>query len=450
MDAALLGAVGVFAISALESEAFLLLVIFLMPVGWMLPGDAPVRDMYVVFRALVIVGFFAGCLLRRGVDLGSLFHPAISRASLLFLCAAIAPTILDRGKLSHYSLRAGVTFSVYVGFYFLVLAWVNSRDRIRKILWTMLVSTMFTALFAVYQIATGGFGPLWRALYPPGANNPNGTAVWVGRATSFAGSPIDLGGYLEIALPFALACYVLGATRWKKLGKWTFGLGSLALLTTQSLGAILGFLAVLVLAIFRFTSTTKRKLALLGGLCMSGCLFYLSLHIVNPLHTHDYLMSDAFVRFTSWASAWNLFTQSPALGVGWGNFTAVHGLGNPYFVPDMSTAYNIYLQLLAETGLVGFVAFFYLVVRSWQQAQRQWRRSEDFIDRVLAFGVQGALLSMLVHGFVDVPFAWNPQYGTLLWTLLALLVVSSRESTAKSETAALALNQPGMPQPEEI
>lgn len=444
--AALLGAAGVFVFSALESEAFLLFVIFLMPLGVELPGDVPVRDMHVAFHALVVAGFFVGRLVRRGVDVRSLFRPAISRASLLFLCVAVAPTILDKAKLSHQSLRADLNLAVFVGFYFLILAWVNSRERLRRVLSALLLSTVATALFAVYQVATGGFGSFWLALYPPSDFYTN----WEGRAASFLSSANPLAGYLGIVLPFSLALYVLGTGRWKKLGKWTFGLGSLALFTTQSLGGIFGLGALLVLAIFRFGRTTKRKLALLGGLCGAACLFYFFLHAISPVHTDRYLASDAYIRFALWTSAWNLFTHSPALGVGWGNFTAVYGLDDPYFIPDQVAAHNLYLQLLAETGLAGFLAFFYLVVRSWKQAQRQWRRSEDFIDRALAFGVLGALLIILVHGFVDFMFQDSPQYGTLFWTMLALLVVSSRESTATSEGPALARNEPGTPQPEEI
>ena len=95
----------------------------------------------------------------------------------------------------------------------------------------------------------------------------------------------------------------------------------------------------------------------------------------------------------------------------------------PFWCPaGVFAVHNLYLQLLAETGLVGFVAFFYLVVQSWRQARSQWRSSVDFLDLALAFGVLGALLSVLVHGFVD--FLFFAQSGTLFWVLLALLVAS--------------------------
>jgi O-antigen ligase len=423
---ALLGALGVFTLSALASEAFLLFVIFIMPLGAQLAGDAPVKDMYVVFHGLVVAGFFAGRLLRRGIDVKSLFRPAISRASLLFLCIAVFPTILDKAKLSHTSLRSDIGLAVFVGYYFLILAWVDSRERLHKVLRALMISTIVTALFAFYQIAIGGFGSLWWALYPPDYDSPAGVSEWGGRAASFVASPINFAGYLTLLLPFALACYILGRSRWKALAKWTFGLGVVALFTTQSLGGLMGFLASLLLAIFLFARTTKQKLALLGVFCISSGLLYVFMHIVSPVHSDQYLASDEYIRFQLWASAWDLFTQSPVMGVGWGNFTAIFGLGDPGFIADKAQAHNLYLQLLSETGVVGFLAFFYLVVRSWKQALRQWRRSEDFIDRALAFGVQGALLAVLAHGFVDFLFDTNPQYGTLFWALLALLVVSSR------------------------
>jgi len=40
----------------------------------------------------------------------------------------------------------------------------------------------------------------------------------------------------------------------------------------------------------------------------------------------------------------------------------------------------------------------------------------------VAFGVLGAVLSVLVHGFVDFLFQVSPQFGTQFWLLLAMLV----------------------------
>jgi O-antigen ligase len=446
---AVLGAGVVIALSAVESEAFLLFVVFLMPFGLMLPGDTPIRAVHVAFHGLVVAGFFLGRLVRRNVDMGSLTSSPVSRASLLFLLIAVVPTILVAERRTHESMRAAIDLITYVGFYFLVVAWSDTRERIRKVQYALLVSTILTALYAIYQILTGGYGPLWSALYPPGDYQTR--SDWVGRSSSILATPGNLAGYLDLVLPFALGLWVCGQGRWRKLGAWTFGLGVMALFSTQGLGGIMGFVAFLALAIFRFVPTTKGRLTLLTFLGVSACLLYVFLHIISPIHTSEYLDDDAVTRFYLWTRAWTLFTQSPVMGVGWGNFTVVFGIGDdPFFVPDQVAAHNIYLQLLAETGLVGFVVFSYLVFRSWKQALRLGRSSKDAVDRALAFGIQGALVAELVHGFVDFLFEADQQYGTLFWTLLALLVVSSRESMVTSAAPVQAGNEFGMGQPQAL
>jgi putative inorganic carbon (HCO3(-)) transporter len=233
----------------------------------------------------------------------------------------------------------------------------------------------------------------------------------------------SLAFYLNLVLAFALALYVCGEGRWKTLGGWTLGCGFLALLCTQSLGGLLAFLAILVLAIFCFVRSSKKRLALLALLCALVCLFYFLRSILNPTHTEEILGSDTLTRLALWSTAWDEFVHFPVLGVGWGNFAAQFGFDIPSMA-GISETHNIYLQLLAETGLVGLIAFFNLVVQSWRQARRQLRSSTDFLDLAIAFGVLGAFLSLLVHGFVDIPFF--AQHGTLLWVFLALLVVSDR------------------------
>jgi O-antigen ligase len=308
----------------------------------------------------------------------------------------------------------------YIGFFFLVSAWADSPERVRKILRVLLYSTIITAVFAVLQEIVGGYTSFWLYLNPPGDNFQE----WRGRATSFLGSDNTLAAYLNLVLPFALACYLLGRSKWKKLGGWTFGLGLVALLSTQSIGGTLAFVSILVLAIFCFAETGKKRLVLLAALCGLACLFYLLRPVLNPSHTEQFIESDVVSRLLLWGTAWDYFIHSPVMGVGLGNFTHLYGSDLPFLPPGALAVHNTYLQFLAETGLVGFVAFFYVVVQSWRQARSQWRSSVDFLDSALAFGVLGALLSVLVHGFMD--FLFEAQIAALFWVLLALLVASGR------------------------
>jgi putative inorganic carbon (HCO3(-)) transporter len=415
----LVGGTAVLALSALESEAFLLLVIFSMPLAWLLDG----HNVLLAMHAVVVVGFFLGRLMR-GTAVSQLFRPAISRASLLFLCATAIPLVLIPQGLTLDSARALYELATYIGFYFVVLAWVDSRQRMRKVLWLLLLSTAVTALFAIYQQIIGGYSSLWLFLMPPDAVD----MPWSGRSTSFLGHPNSLAFYLGMILPFALGCYVRGKGKWKKLGGWTLGLGFLALLTTQGVGGILAFVSTLALAILYFSQNRRKATGYLIGICLLAGSLYLLGPVLNPSHTEETIGSDMVIRLLLWSTAWNAFAHSPLLGVGWGNFVRLYGADPSLFSSSLpATAFevhNVYLQLLAETGVVGFAAFSYLIVQSWRQARRLMSSSADFVDIALAFGVLGALLSLLVHGLIDVPFF--AQSGTLLWVLLALLLAGGR------------------------
>ena len=419
----LVGAVAVLVLSAVESEPFLLFIIFLLPLSWIASAGGQRHDVPSLVRILATLGFFLSRLWRGRLGVRQLLGSSPARASLFFLAAIVLSMIFVKGGWTRYSSSGLRALESYVGFFFVVSAWADSPGRVRKILSLLLYSTIITAVFALLQEIMGGYTSLWLYLNPTGEYFDE----WAGRATSFLTHSNNLAGYLNLVLPFALACYLLGQGKWKKLGGWTFWLAFVALLSTQSLGGLMAFVSILVLAIFCFARSRKKRLALLAGLCALVCLFYLLRPILNPAHPEQTVGSDAVGRVLLWATAWDYFLHSPVMGVGWGNFVDLYGSDLTSLVPPgLYAVHNIYLQLLAETGLVGFVAFFYLVVQSWRQAWSQWRSSLDSLDRALAFGVLGALLSVLVHGFVDFLFQTSPQFGTLFWVLLALLVASGR------------------------
>src|SRR5258708_10940751 len=146
---AVLGGTAVLLLSMAESEVFLLFAIFLMPLAWAPQWNVPVRDVPVAFRSLVIVGFFLGRLLRGQLGTKVLLRPALTQASLLFLCVTTAPALLAIRDLTRESARSLWSLFTFVGFYFVVLAWADSPRRIRRMLQVLLFSTIFTAVCSV-------------------------------------------------------------------------------------------------------------------------------------------------------------------------------------------------------------------------------------------------------------------------------------------------------------
>jgi len=305
------------------------------------------------------------------------------------------------------------------------------------VLLTLLYSTVVVSAFGIFQQLIGGYTSFWIYLYPPTEN----FVEWTGRASSFLNYPNTLAGYLNLILPFALACIICGTRKWKVLGSWTFGMGTIALFSTQSLGGLMGFGGFVVLAIFCFVRDWKRRALLLAGFCALVVGFYTAKEILNPAHEGAVFGYDQAARFLLWGVAFELFTNSPIIGAGWGNFVGLYGSYLSSFAswlpPGVYAVHNIYLQLLAETGIAGFTIFFGFFYKTIRQAFRQLRSSTDFINRALAFGVVGALLAILIHGFVDFLFQVGPQFGAAFWTLLALFVASGRLQPSNSPLKTL-------------
>jgi putative inorganic carbon (HCO3(-)) transporter len=428
---ALLGTIVILALSVVESEPFLLSVVFLIPVGYFagssssLGGSDARMDLATAARLFVVAGFFLGRLCRGQLSARQMLRPTLTRLSLVLAAVVVASLILAPSGITYSALKALVRLLSYLGFYLFLVRWVDSRERMRRVVFTIFCSTILVAVFGIFQEVVGDYTSFWLFLNPP----QDWFLPMEHRPPSFLNYSNSLAGYLNLVLPFALACFALGRGSLRTLGAWTAGLGMVALLCTQSLGGLMAFGCVLVLAIFCFVRDRKQRLLLLVGICTLAIGFHLAREILNPAHQGTDFGYDQATRLVLWSVAWDLFVHSPVTGVGWGNFVDLYGSYVTQFswIPQgVLAVHNIYLQFLAETGLVGFTAFSLLIFRAIRQAVRQLRCSAAVIDRTLAFGVLGAILSVLLHGIVDFLFQVSPQFGTLFWALLALLVVSAR------------------------
>ncbi len=128
-------------------------------------------------------------------------------------------------------------------------------------------------------------------------------------------------------------------------------------------------------------------------------------------------------RMAHWQAALSMADQSPWLGIGFGNYAAGysdHALVNwPY---PLGHAHNYYLNLMAETGLLGLVAYLGLWATVFWLTIRVVARS-DYPLRGLALGLLGIWVHLSVHHLVDKLYVNNIylHLGTLLGILYCLL-----------------------------
>jgi O-antigen ligase len=129
-------------------------------------------------------------------------------------------------------------------------------------------------------------------------------------------------------------------------------------------------------------------------------------------------------RLDIWRDSWAMIIEQP-LGIGLRNYENVFPIYNLSLITDKSVTYahNDYLQLLVETGWLGFFAltggFFAFLGKSVMQIRKIIVQKEP-LRFFLACGSFSGLVSIAFHGFFDFNLQ-IPANCVYFVTLLAIL-----------------------------
>jgi putative inorganic carbon (hco3(-)) transporter len=281
------------------------------------------------------------------------------------------------------------------------------------------------------------------------------------RAFGTFGQPNPFGGFMGLLLPVIAMAFIATARRvrssrtpaWAEIAAAAFfGVTAVLLATglifSWSRGAWLGALSsllVLVIAYPRrlrdglFTAAVVTSLA--TALLVSGLLpasvtnritsateEYFNLFDVRgiDIDAENYAVVE---RLAHWQAAIAMATEQPYIGVGLGNYDVRYAMVRlPNWDAALGHAHNLYLNLLAETGIIGLLAYLllwgYIVKLSWNA-----RSTLDPLGRAAAVGLLGAWAYLAVHSMLDNLYVNNViiHIGVMLGILVILHSSSVRQ-----------------------
>ncbi len=150
----------------------------------------------------------------------------------------------------------------------------------------------------------------------------------------------------------------------------TIILSVIVLIGTQSRGGQIGFLFSLIIYLLIYNINNIKKLAYSFVILLS----FISVFVVtigSSFFQRYQLVSSSGIdvstldRFGMWIAAIKLFLQSPIYGIGINNYyyfyTQFHTFFKYFNLKQLRVAHNIYLNTLAETGLIGFIILLLLL-----------------------------------------------------------------------------------------
>ncbi len=283
------------------------------------------------------------------------------------------------------------------------------------------------------------------------------------RAFGTFGQPNPFSAFMGLSLPLTLG--LAWGNTWQAVDRWRdsdrsrtdwlipgflalmyagFGLLLLAgLLAAWGRGAWLGFAAAgLVMAFFAFRQRWIGALMILAGVVVVLMLWSAELipatvqvRINNaldefigfrdvrgvPISDENFAIVE---RLAHWQAAINMMNAHPFTGVGLGNYEAVYfDYSVPSWPRPLGHAHNDYLNLLAETGIIGFSGYLvgWLAIIWWTQRALQ---QPDPVMRGMALGLMGTWTHLAVHSAVDKLYVNNIFLH--IGVMLGLLAVAYR------------------------
>lgn len=275
------------------------------------------------------------------------------------------------------------------------------------------------------------------------------------RVFATLGHPNFLAGYIALIFPLAAAVMILAKrpvvkfvmiivmtvmvggliATWSRLGFLGFFSGvltfiligrvnklrqgplksSVSLSRFYKYGLIVIVLLLVILIIFSFgrlSESNRQRLPLLGS--------------------DELTMNTVKIRLLIWEGALKMIKENPLWGMGIGTFSVYFPDYQPILFSWITSerrefayhAHNEYLELTAETGLLGLGAFGWLLIICFSRARRSFRENTNPTDNLLLNGYLSGLIAFMVIsvGSVGMRFAWVRPW---FWLMMALIVIST-------------------------
>ena len=362
--------------------------------------------------------FIAWAVRQYFVDQETVLSPLL--LPLLALSLLVLGQLVFRGTVSPYDTRLDLQLLLtYAVLLFLATQLFRTADDWRGFVWFIMLFGFLVAIFGILQHLTF-----------------NGKLYWF-REMRFGGIPFGpyvnrnhFAGFAELVIPIALVPLVLGKVRReRRFAVAVFALLPIvALLLCASRGGIVSFAAeigVLVLLLALRRAGGRHVLA--GGVVLVLAFMLVSWLGVRQILERFSSMQSLEVTGGKRASmrhdSWRIFRDHPWTGTGLGTLPIVFpAYESLYDGKIVNHAHNDYLEMLADTGLIGALCCAWFLGLLFFYSLKQLLVADKSFAAALHLSGLVACCGFLVHSLVD--FNLHMPGNALLFFLMAHLATA--------------------------
>lgn len=316
----------------------------------------------------------------------------------------------------------------------LILFVVQNTSSLKNAVWAIILAGLLMASVSVLQNLTKTYD-----------NSYFGFGGW--EYSGYVGRPRMTGPY-ETPNPYAqvlAVIFILALDRalnelksaWRLIAIACAGLTALALIFTDSRGGFLNFVfTVFVFFLFNRPSVSTIFTTFAIGLLVLNFLpanfteRLLTIFELNPFSSNTAQITDESFRgrTSENIAAWRMFLDNPAFGVGLNNYSEYYldysrqiGLDPRREARDPA---SLYLQLLANQGILGTIAFIGIILLVFVKLYRSHKVLIQAKMRDEAFMTSALFAAMAGYMFMSI--YKNSANTNVFWSLVALCIAATQ------------------------
>ncbi len=200
-----------------------------------------------------------------------------------------------------------------------------------------------------------------------------------------------------------------------------------AMLATKSRGAWLGFIGMLI----SFMVFNKKLTAIFLIILLLTGVFIFTNPTLNERFLSIFSLEDRsnLARIHIWEATLEMIKDNPVFGVGAGVYPLVYSKYVPPHSIKTQTCFshNLFLQVAAEFGIVGFVIFMLALCHVLYMAYSLAKTGNTFYQGLFAM-----LIGVLIHQQFDIAI-WKMNVGAAFWLFIGIIIGLYRREFQQTE-----------------
>lgn len=358
-----------------------------------------IKGLPLVYLTMAIVTFL--WFWRTSIIKKTFFSKAQQNVLMVIFCILITVSTLSVSWFPN-AFIAFVLWAKVIIIYFAMISIINTKNRLRAVIWLIVLSMAFTAVMGIlqyYGIDLTGQGTI--------EDRVTGVGIFGTNQLAYA---------LAFCFPLAFSLFLLSKNF---LARIFLGLILLAygycLYLTQSRGGMLCSLIVLLIIAYKFSKSRPVKVL---GIVFGVALFIVLLKFSPRFSTTFEYQSDksALGRLDVWGEALMALKDKPIFGIGYDQFQEQFQIAS----------HSSYIQTVTELGLLGlfiWLAFFYFSLKNLSFINRHIDTDDKREMVIISKSLQVSLYAYLIGSYFS-----SSAYYVPLYMLFALTVVLQRMS----------------------